>query len=711
MNAICVALPFVKAAVRVLAFSAVVAGGVSTLIATGGGGGPPPPQTTELRVQSTAPADRATNVPVATVIGITFSEPISPSLAIAVLGPAGNLPGTISVNGATATFTASASLAHNSTYFVGVAGATGLSGSVLPAAFGWSFTTVAAPAGSASIALSASSRAFAATQGGANPPSQSVTITNGGAGTLSGLSLGAVAYGAGAIGWLQAPTLNATTAPATLTVQPVTGSLLAGTYTASIAVLAPLAANSPQSLSVTFTVAAPAASIVLTPSSRTFAATQGGASPANQTIAIANGGGGTLSGLNVGAVSYGAGASGWLGIPTLNTTTAPATLTLQPVTAGLTLGTYTATVAVLSAGAANSPQSVAVTFTVTAPALPPAISLSATSRAFTATQAGANPSSQSVTISNGGGGTLSGLNLGTVTYGPGAAGWLQPLSLSAATAPATLGVQPLTGSLSAGTYTATIPVLSSVAANSPQLLTVTFTVAAPAATIVLAPTSRAFAAAQGGTNPPSQTISITNGGGGALSGLSVGTVSYSAGANGWLQNPTFNTTATPATLTIQPLTGALTTGTYTATIPVQSASAGNSPQTVSVTFTVAVPPAAIALSASALSFGATQGGSNPPLQTVSIVNSGTGTLSGLSLGTIAYGSGAAGWIQAATLSSVIAPATLSVQLATGTLSPGTYVATIPVQSLGASNSPQNIGVTFNRWSSAVRLNSSRFPTT
>ena len=55
-------------------------------------------------------------------------------------------------------------------------------------------------------------------------------------------------------------------------------------------------------------------------------------------------------------------------------------------------------------------------------------------------------------------------------------GWLAA-ALSSATAPATLSLNPITGSLSAGTYTATVSLISPVANNSPQNISVTFTVA------------------------------------------------------------------------------------------------------------------------------------------------------------------------------------------------------------------------------------------
>ncbi len=220
----------------------------------------------------------------------------------------------------------------------------------------------------------------------------------------------------------------------------------------------------------------------------------------------------------------------------------------------------------------------------------PAIALNPASLTYTAPQGGANPASQITTITNSGGGTLSGLNVGTITYGAGATGWLQAPTLSSTTAnpSATLTVQPVTGSLAAGTYTATIPVQSGVATNSPQNVTVTFTVTPPPPAIALNPASLTYTATQGGANPASQVTTITNGGGGTLSGLNVGTITYSAGATGWLQAPTLSsTTANPsATLTVQPVTGSLAAGTYTATIPVQSGVATNSPQNETVTFTV-----------------------------------------------------------------------------------------------------------------------------
>lgn len=107
-------------------------------------------------------------------------------------------------------------------------------------------------------------------------------------------------------------------------------------------------------------------SIALGATALTFTAAPGGANPAAQTVAITNGGGLPLTGLAVGPISYGAGATGWLQAPTLSGSTAPATLTVQPITGALAAGTYTATIPITSGVAGNSPVNLAVTFNVAA---------------------------------------------------------------------------------------------------------------------------------------------------------------------------------------------------------------------------------------------------------------------------------------------------------------------------------------------------------
>jgi hypothetical protein len=71
--------------------------------------------------------------------------------------------------------------------------------------------------------------------------------------------------------------------------------------------------------------------------------------------------------------------------------------------------------------------------------------------------------------------------------------------------------------------------------------------------------------------------------------LSIGTISYSAGASGWL-GTWLSGQAAPATLILTPRNAGLAAGTYTATVPVISSAASNSPQNITVSYTLAPPP-------------------------------------------------------------------------------------------------------------------------
>ncbi|MGH7529541.1 MAG: hypothetical protein ACREMN_04085 [Gemmatimonadales bacterium] len=103
------------------------------------------------------------------------------------------------------------------------------------------------------------------------------------------------------------------------------------------------------------------------------------------------------------------------------------------------------------------------------------------------------------------------------------------------------------------------------------------------------------------------------------------------------------------------------------------------------TFTIGLSPAAVA-------FDDTAGTAAGPAYTVAVTNTGTGTVTGLAVGPIAYSAGAADWLTA-TLSGTQAPATLTLGAATDSLAPGSYTATVPVASTVATNSPQQLSVT------------------
>lgn len=430
---------------------------------------------------------------------------------------------------------------------------------------------------------------FLASQGGSDPAPATLAIANLGGGTLDSLTVSSITYAAGQpTGWLAAA---ASGSPPTVSVQPSVGGLTAGTYSAALVLSHPTATNSPVQVPVSFTVSALP---VLGLSSRLlrFSATplQGSLPP--QTVNLTNLGPGTLSGLSVGTIQYAAGEPiGWVSA-VLSGSTAPATLSITANAGSLAPGSYTASVPVHAPGASNTTEVVAVNITVSAA---PVIQLSATTVNFSGTAGGANPAAASVTLTNGGGGSLTGLSLGTTNYGAGAAGWLSA-SLVATSAPTAINLTANIASLPAGTYIASVPVQAADTTIPVVSLTVRLTLTSPP-TITFSAGTVNFTGITGGAAPTPQSVLISNGGTGTLSGLSVGSVSYGAGATGWL-TASLNGTTAPATLTLTVAPGALGQGLFSATVPVNSSLAGVVSKSVTVTIAIAnnAPAALVGLS-------------------------------------------------------------------------------------------------------------------
>jgi hypothetical protein len=307
------------------------------------------------------------------------------------------------------------------------------------------------------------------------------------------------------------------------------------------------------------------------PASLAFSAVQNGSSPAGQTVTISNAGSGTL---NWTAVS----SAPWLSLNGTNsvsgTNSGSVTANVNP--SGLSVGTYNAAITISATGATNTPQTVSVTLTVTA-APTPTIGYSPASLSFSSTQGGANPTNQSLSISNTGSGTL------TWTVSDNAT-WLT-LSPTSGTGNGSVVASVNISGLAAGTYRGTITISATGATNTPQTVPVTLTVsAAPTPTIGLSPTSLLFAATQGSANPAAQTVNVTN--------LGSGTLTWSASDNAsWLTlNPTSGTTTTETdTISVSVNTSGLSAGTLTANITITASGASNTPQTIPVTLTLNAP--------------------------------------------------------------------------------------------------------------------------
>ena len=543
--------------------------------------------------------------------------------------------------------------------------------------------TVAVPV----ISVSSASAFFTARWSQGNPAPQAINVVNTGPFTLTGLAV-SVTYGASGAGWLSA-SLNTTTAPAVLTLQPVTGSLPPGPYTATVTLTSSLPGVASRSIDVTFIVEAQPI-IGFSNDAPQFAAQANGVLPAAQQVTVSNVGTGTLAGLSA-IVSYGPGATGWLNIG-MPGTSAPVTITMQPSTTALAVGTYSAFVIFSSTDATVRPDTVTVSYVV---AQGPIIGLSRTSVGATAQAFATVPDTELVSVTNAGQATLSGLSA-NISYTSATTGWLSA-TINPTTAPATLTLVATASGLPAGTYGAQVTVSSSIVGVNPQVVTVTFTVT-PQPVISLSPDSRSFTATRGAAAPGAQVVSVTNTGGGTLSGLSA-TPQYLQGA-GWL-NATLNSTTAPATLTLVPNTTVLAAGVYNARVIVSSSVPGVAPDTVTVSYTVQQPQ--ISRTPSSFTYGTRTRG-YATSDDVSITNGGEGTLSGLSA------SDNASWITTS-LSSTTAPATLTITTNTTNLAGGTYNGTVTIASSLPGVTSQTVAVSVTVVEPVIGLSSTAFTRT
>jgi hypothetical protein len=224
-------------------------------------------------------------------------------------------------------------------------------------------TTSVSVVGQPKLALSPTTLSFSAQEGGSNPAAKNVAVSNAGGGTL-GTVTSATSYGAGGTGWLKVTASGSANSQTLKNEVDLTG-LNPNTYSATVKVSAAGASNSPQSYTVSFTVTSKPSTtqptIALTPTSLNFSHTPSWSAPAAQTVAATNSGAKTLAAVST-KTTYGLG-SGWLTVTASGTgNTQSLNNAVDPT--GLSKNTYTATVAVTSAGASNTPQNYTVTLTV-----------------------------------------------------------------------------------------------------------------------------------------------------------------------------------------------------------------------------------------------------------------------------------------------------------------------------------------------------------
>ena len=321
-----------------------------------------------------------------------------------------------------------------------------------------------------------------------------------------------------------------------------------------------------------------------------FSARQGEGSPTMQTLTVTNIGQGTL---NWNATATAA----WLTLgPASGKNTGAITVT---ATAGsLPIGIYNATITLSAAG--TTAVTIPVDLTVEAAPIPPTIGTSPATLSFTAVQGGSISSSQTVSISNTGGGFLSWLASED-------APWLG-ISPTSGTGNGLVTVTTTPGSLTAGTYNTLVTINAANAA--PVSIPISLTVTAPLTTVALSPSSLTFSGVQGGANPAGQTVVVNSNGNWTVSSSAPWLTLSPASGNG------------NGSIAANVALSSAVVGTNNATVTVTS---GGVTRTISATLTLSA--ASLTASPNSVTYTATQGAANPSVQAIAINANGTWTVS------------------------------------------------------------------------------------
>jgi hypothetical protein len=419
--------------------------------------------------------------------------------------------------------------------------------------------------GTPALSASTTSLSFTAIQNGSTPPAQQVVLT---------ISGGTVFIGIPSVTGSTFSTSFAITGQTTgaITVTPVAPTLAPGTYAGTITVRGcltdPCASNdvagSPVVINVSYTIQAQTG-FSASPQSFSLSQLQGGPAVAPQTL--------SLSDLNGGSYAWNASivyqsGSGWLNINGASAASGPslpASLSLS-INSSLTPGTVNAIVHITGNG--NSID-VPVSYTVSQAQVTP----SPAQLTFNATNGGASPPTQSITLSTQGGVPVN-YTTAVANYSAGASGWLNAPSIG--TAPGTVTVGVGTTALTPGTYTATL-----VVSTDTQTISIGVTYVVATSSLTFNPSSASFTI--GTASLPaalSQSVIVGSTGGSlnwtAASSLPWVTVSPASGFSG----ATVTLTLDPAQL------DALDPGTSSATVTFSytppGASATSTPLSVSL---------------------------------------------------------------------------------------------------------------------------------
>ena len=297
--------------------------------------------------------------------------------------------------------------------------------------------------------------AFVGQTGGTSPASQTVATSSIGKFAIN-YTVSAVSKG----NWLTAAA-NTGTTPGSVKITANPAGLTAGTYTGTIILASPDAANASQAIDVSFTVtAATLPAMNVEPSTLSFTSHTGEVTQPSQTIAISGGA----------AFHYTAStaSASWLKTTPVSGSS-PGAMNISVSPSGLAPGEYTGAVTVSADGVTNSPQAVFVTLTVSSKPVPK-LAVSPASMSFTAPAGGKAPAGQTIAMIS----TGSALGFKVTTGGT---TWLSATPGDGQT-PGSITVSVNPAGLAVGTYNSSVSIAASDAGNSPRVVPITLVVTA-----------------------------------------------------------------------------------------------------------------------------------------------------------------------------------------------------------------------------------------
>jgi hypothetical protein len=549
------------------------------------------------------------------------------------------------------------------------------------------------PSSTAIMQTTPSALSFTATDGGAAPEAQVITLNNPGSQSLKWRTTTDV-------DWITVSPSSGTVTPSgsiSVVIAVNTSRLLPGTYNGAITFNAlgnDLIKNNPQNVYVSITVT-PRCFLQASQSILTFSSVYLRSAPALQTIKL-----GTSQNCNTGIPWTLQSNASWLTVSAKSGTT-PTSLSIGVNTAGLTPGVYHGSL-IFSSPAGT--QTVSANFTM-GEATAPLMTVPTGPLQFNAVTGEAAPGSQNILLTNSGSGTLnwqatvataSGGNWLSVSPSAGSLSGRQSISLRANASPL--------NTLPPGIYTGTITLTGTdetgrTVAGSPGTIPISLVVSAPCS-VSAAPVGLNFSTVVGKT-PGARGLLIKAGG--ACTHLLNWQATVIGGA--WLStNVTTGTAslAVPGVLGVSVTPAGLVPGVYTgmiriiATDSVTKTQVG-SPILVPVRLTVQPPCTLLAPSAAALSFR-TEKGLNPPPQNLSIGVVGACTGSVTITPQVNMGSGT-GWLKVTPASATVLAgqqATFKVTLISAALPIGYYAGSISFNAKNAGitivDSPRITGV-------------------